>query len=100
MKGLKFDGGKNRLDLIQPEFIFGVGKVLTFGAKKYKADSWQEVEDGVNRYYSALLRHLFAWRSGEFFDKESKLPHLYHVACNVMFLIFLTKRKDKNDKAN
>ena len=33
--GMKFDNGKNRLDLVEPEFIENVGKVLTFGADKY-----------------------------------------------------------------
>lgn len=93
MKGLKYDKDKNRLDLVQPEFIEAVGKVLTFGARKYKANSWQQVEQGIDRYYAATLRHLLAWRSGEIFDPESKLPHLFHIACNIMFLIYLTKHE-------
>ena len=91
MAGLKYDQGKNRLDLIDPEFITGTGKVLRHGAEKYDANSWQQIDDGVNRYYAALLRHLMAWRAGEVFDPDSGLPHLYHCACNIMFLIYLTK---------
>lgn len=34
-EGRKDDGGKVRLDLIPPELLFGVGEILTFGAKKY-----------------------------------------------------------------
>lgn len=85
--GRKDDSDKNRLDLIEPSFIEGVGEVLTYGAKKYTADSWQNVEDAEDRYYAALLRHLMAYRAGETADKESGLSHLKHAACNLMFLL-------------
>ena len=84
--GQKDDKEKNRLDLIEPEFIEGVGKVLTFGANKYEPNNWQKVEDAEDRYYAAALRHLIAWRKGEKTDPESGLSHLDHVACNIMFL--------------
>ena len=84
--GVKHDEGKNRLDLIEPEFIEGVGEILTFGAEKYAPNSWQNVEDAQNRYYGAAMRHLLAYRKGEKVDPESGKSHLYHVACNMMFL--------------
>lgn len=84
--GRKDDQEKNRLDLIEPEFIEGVGKVLTFGANKYEPNNWQKVEDAEDRYYAAALRHLIAWRKGEKTDQESGISHLDHVACNIMFL--------------
>ena len=89
--GMKFDNGKNRLDLIEPEFIENVGWVLTFGADKYEPNNWQKVEDPVNRYYAATLRHLLAWRRGEKIDSESGLNHLSHVATNIMFLMHFDK---------
>ena len=92
--GRKDDQEKNRLDLIEPEFIEGVGKVLTFGADKYEPNNWQKVEDAEDRYYAAALRHLIAWRKGEKTDPESGLSHLYHVACNIMFLQHF-EREDK-----
>lgn len=84
--GRKDDQEKNRLDLIEPEFIEGVGKVLTFGADKYEPNNWQKVEDAENRYYAAAMRHLMAWRKGEKTDPESGISHLDHIACNIMFL--------------
>lgn len=84
--GQKDDKEKNRLDLIEPEFIEGVGKVLTFGANKYEPNNWQKVDDAEDRYYAAALRHLIAWRRGEKTDPESGISHLDHVACNIMFL--------------
>jgi len=89
MSGKKFDEDKLRLDLIPPEFIETMGRVLTFGAEKYGADNWQKVKDGKNRYYAAAMRHLLGYRLGQQHDKESQLPHLSHLACCVMFLFML-----------
>lgn len=86
-KGRKDDTGKNRLDLVEPEFIEGVGRVLTYGAAKYEPNNWQKVDNALDRYYASLLRHLLAWRRGEKKDAESGLSHLEHVAANVMFLL-------------
>lgn len=85
--GRKNDQDKNRLDLIEPQFIEAVGEVLTFGAKKYEPNNWQKVEDAEDRYYAAALRHLLAWRKGETIDEESGLSHLAHAATNMMFLL-------------
>jgi hypothetical protein len=86
-KGLKFDTEKLRMDLIPVEVINALAQVLTYGAKKYAPNSWQNVEPFNDRYYAALLRHLMLWRSGEIIDKESGLPHLTHALANVAFLL-------------
>lgn len=85
--GKKNDEGKARVDLVDPEFILGTAKVLAFGADKYGENNWQKVDNFDNRYYAAAMRHLLAWRSGETDDTESGMNHLYHAACNLMFLI-------------
>lgn len=84
----KFDGDKLRYDLVPPSLIAGVADVLTFGAAKYDAHNWKNVDD-KSRYVSALYRHLEAWRAGEEFDDESGKPHLHHAATNLAFLIEL-----------
>ena len=88
--GRKMDQEKTRLDLIPAWALEALGRVLTYGAKKYAPDNWKQVKDGKDRYYAALLRHLTAWRSGEVDDPESHLPHLWHVLCNVVFLIYFS----------
>jgi hypothetical protein len=83
----KDDAGKPRVSLVEPEFILGVAEILTFGAKKYGKNNWQEAtEDDQERYKDAMMRHMLAYISGECLDPESGLPHLYHVSCNAMFL--------------
>ena len=88
----KFDGEKVRLDLVEPSFIEAIGKIRTYGVKKYNAEqSWRKVEK--QRYVAAAMRHFEAYRKGESNDAESGMPHLWHCACNLMFLIELEKEQ-------
>lgn len=92
MKELKRDKGKNRLELIPTELIEEVGKVLTFGANKYAPNAWREAKpEDYSRFVGAAMRHLEAYRQGEYYDPESKLPHLAHAATNLGFLLALDK---------
>tara|TARA_B110000211_G_C13702968_1_gene388321 strand:+ start:296 stop:598 length:303 start_codon:yes stop_codon:yes gene_type:complete len=84
----KFDGAKTRYELVPPKAIKAVAEVLTFGANKYGANNWMDVDD-PERYVGALMRHLEAYRSGEINDPESGFSHLHHAATNVAFLIEL-----------
>ena len=40
MQGRKDDQGKARFELIAPEFLFALARVLTFGAAKYADRNW------------------------------------------------------------
>lgn len=84
--GKKYDEGKVRMDLVPLECVESIAKVLTYGAKKYADNSWQELPKFWSRYKAALLRHLTAIDKGELLDQESGLPHIDHVLCNAMFL--------------
>lgn len=81
----KDDAAKPRVDLLPPEALLEVARVLGFGADKYGAENWRGVE--AQRYYAAALRHLFAWKLGAPTDTESGLPHLAHAACSVLFML-------------
>ena len=88
--GLKHDGGKPRLDLVPPEIIEAVGVVMTHGLEKYGEGSYKNV--GPKRYRSALMRHICKWlKEPHGVDEDSGLPHLWHIACNVAFLLELDK---------
>lgn len=89
--GDKHDKGKLRWDLLDLKLIEPVVDVLTYGAKKYEADSWKHVPEGKNRYYAALMRHLTEWRSGKKIDQESGKRHLWMAMCNLYFLIWFDK---------
>jgi hypothetical protein len=85
----KFDTDKARFDLLVPEFLLGVARVLTIGAKKYSPDNWKKCTE-PERYYAAAQRHMNAFHSGEYDDGESGLSHLFHATCCIMFLWGIT----------
>lgn len=90
-KGMKFDGGKPRYELIPWEAVDQVAWVLTFGAEKYEEDNWQRVPSGVKRYLGSAFRHLTDHAKGELLDPQSKMPHLAHAGCCVLFLLWLLR---------
>lgn len=90
--GIKHDKDKLRYSLIPPVLLEGVAEVMTFGAKKYKPNNWQKLDDPT-RYLDALMRHLEAYRRGEEFDHETGLPHLAHLATNAGFLLWFDEQK-------
>lgn len=95
--GVKFDGDKPRMDLLDPYAIEQLSRVLTFGARKYAAHNWRK---GIrkSRLLAAALRHLFAYLRGEDQDPESGLSHAAHAMCCCMFLLGLEHRADLDDR--
>ena len=92
----KADGGKVRPTLVPPALMWAVATVREYGCKKYQdPENWRKVEP--QRYKDALYRHWLAYLSGEKSDEESGLPHLWHLACNVAFLIDMEAQDGSND---
>ena len=85
-EGTKFDGDKARYDLIPPEVEEAIARVLTFGASKYGDRNWEKGLDW-GRVYAAQRRHMGAWWSGEDRDPETGMPHTWHAACCLAFLV-------------
>lgn len=84
----KADQGKVRPTLVPASLVLAVAEVREYGCKKYNdPNNWRKVEP--QRYRDALYRHFLAYLSGEKHDKESGLPHLWHMACNIAFLVKL-----------
>lgn len=86
----KYDSSKPRYDLLPPEALEEIVKVLGFGASKYEPRGW---EKGLpySRYFGAVMRHLWAWWRGEDLDPESGLSHLAHAGACVLFLLAYVK---------
>ncbi len=82
---VKFDTGKLRMDLLPPDALEALARILTDGAEKYGEYNWSK---GMkwSRPYAALLRHLMAFWAGQDNDPESGHPHLWHVLTNAVFL--------------
>lgn len=98
---IKADNGKSMVSLVEPQFVLGIGKILTFGAAKYDRNNWKQLPTSeLYRYKDAAYRHFLAYLDGELIDPESGQPHLDHLACNVMFLRYFEHQKDKHDTSN
>lgn len=84
----KADKGKPRLSLVPTRAVEGIARIREYGCNKYPVggeDNWKDVEP--QRYIDALLRHAFAFKDDPLgVDKESGLPHLWHLMCNGAFL--------------
>lgn len=91
----KSDAGKVRPSLVPPSLIWAVAEVREYGTAKYHdPENWRQVEP--QRYRDALFRHLLKYLDDpQSVDNESGLPHLWHVACNVAFLIEMSQDKDR-----
>ena len=82
----KSDAGKPRPTLCPVSLINAVTQIREYGCRKYNdPENWRSVEP--QRYKDALYRHWLAYLSGQETDEESGKPHLWHIACNVAFLI-------------
>jgi hypothetical protein len=70
-----------------------VVKRFGHGAVKYVPGSWQRVDDAVERYSAALMRHYSAYRQGERTDPEAPgLSRIGAVAWNVLVLVWFELR--------
>ena len=90
---IKADAGKRRLSLVPSEIIWAIAAIREYGCRKYGEQGmlhWKDVEK--ERYRDAAYRHWLRYlenHSGV--DPESRLPHLWHLACNIAFLCELEK---------
>ena len=84
--GLRYDTGKVRLELLPPEWIWGLGQVTTAGAMKYEPRNW---EKGMawSKVLGPMLRHTYKWMAGEMYDEETGCHHLAMVAWNALALM-------------
>ena len=103
--GIKDDAAKLQWSLLPWDALEGVVKILMIGAKKYARDNFRKVDR--ERYVDATLRHLTDFMRGKIFDSETKCPLLWHLGCDVLFLISLygdegyeypAKNSETNDK--
>ena len=93
---VRYDSGKANWSLMPFEAVEEINKVLEFGAKKYAAHNWTEGTGfSYVRVLNSLLRHVFAFMRGEDNDPESGLSHMAHAGCNVLFLLYYIKHKDR-----
>lgn len=98
---IKYDAGKPCAfrGLVQyfPRASLAVAGISTFGASKYAWNGWEGVDNGVNRYSDAMVRHLLKEGMGEEVDPDSGLLHAAHTAWGALARLELILR-DKEQR--
>lgn len=119
-EGTKHDHQKDQWDLLPTRPLIYVVRVLMFGAKKYGINNWMDLRDPHRRYYSAAMRHLVAYKTGEWYDlclghgkgwitqkpadrpedclHCSGQPHLACAICNLIFLLWFGDTSDDKER--
>ena len=91
--GAKLDSGKPMASLLG-DFglaLLSVADVCTHGAGKYSKRGWEKVENAQERYKDAAYRHLLKLKYSDI-DEDSGLPHLAHLAWNILAILELRLR--------
>ena len=91
-EGLKFDAGKVPLHLLPPRPLIEIAEVFDYGQRKYAAWDWAGGMK-ASRLFSALLRHAWAWWSGQDNDPETGKSHLAHLGCCLLMLMDLSRSR-------
>lgn len=87
--GLRYNDGKLRFDLIPPDVMQEIARVMTHGAKKYAERNWERgmawsiCRGSAERHWNQRLLG-FTHDDG---PKGSGLRHLAHNIVNTMFLL-------------
>jgi len=99
---IKYDAGKAPIfrGVVSyfPRAVAAVAAVSGFGANKYAWHGWEGVDDGINRYSDAMVRHLLREGEGEVLDPDSGLLHAAHTAWGALARLELILRNRENEE--
>lgn len=89
---------KLRWDLLPLQEIEDIVRVYTAGADKYGDNTWQNLDNGYQRYKAAMLRHLLEYEKGNEIDEETGCRHVAQVAWNAIAMLYYSKQKVKENE--
>jgi uncharacterized protein YlaI len=93
----RYNEGKIQTREIDPNFILGIGEVLTKSRAKYEHFNWCKPTK-LSTPYESMMRHLMAFQKGEELDNETGSHHLLHAATNLMFMYYhVINNKEESD---
>lgn len=88
--------GKLQWSQIEFSLMEDMVRALEHGAAKYDRNNWRKGHP-ITDIADSVLRHLFAFMSGEDNDQESGVSHLGHIQANIMFMMNVLKNKPELD---
>ncbi|WP_063042238.1 MULTISPECIES: dATP/dGTP diphosphohydrolase domain-containing protein [Nocardia] len=87
-----------RFDLIPPQALFAVAEHYGKGALKYDDHQWLKGYEW-SKSFSAMMRHAWAFWSGEDFDPETGTPHMAAVNFHAnALLVFMDRFPEFDDR--
>lgn len=98
-QALRYNKGKTKWSLVDFKSLESMVDVLDYGCTKYSRNNWKKGMP-ITEVSESLLRHMFAFLSGEDKDPESGIDHLGHVMCNAMFLSYIMREEKHFDDRN
>jgi hypothetical protein len=97
---LKWDDEKLRWDLLDFALLEPIIYRYTVGAQKYEPNSWKNLANGKERYFSACMRHLSCMRQGEQADPDprfAKYPsHCAAAIWNLLAVLYFEQQEEKS----
>lgn len=105
-EGLRYNSGKIDLTQLSPIAMMLESLVFQYGECKYDRGNWKKFKDLEEKAYLEFLqcakRHIMKYEQGEFYDEESKMPHLAHAVWNLnrimdLFYYGVSHNKDGKD---
>lgn len=76
-----------RSDLLPPDVLLRIAKVLADGAVKHGENNWKKIE--ADDHLNHALTHLYRYSTG---DRTE--PHIVHALCRLLFLDHVNHNKD------
>lgn len=92
----RFNTGKPKLSMVHPILAEETARVMMYGSKKYARDNWRKGLP-INDIIDSLERHIADFKKGLDLDEESGQTQLGHIACNVMFAMYVLAYKPELD---
>ena len=95
-QALRYNTGKRQWSLVDFKSLESMVEVLEHGCIKYSPHNWKKGMP-VSEVSESLLRHMFAFLSGQDKDIDSNCDHLGHIMANAMFLSYIMREKSHYD---
>jgi mannose/cellobiose epimerase-like protein (N-acyl-D-glucosamine 2-epimerase family) len=84
-EGIKFDENKAKFFPVYWPAVEEMSRALLLGIDKYGFKNYSNLSEF--RLTDAIMRHYVAHMNGEYYDKESGLPHMAHIMAGCMMVM-------------
>lgn len=84
--GFRMDAGKNRIELLPPEWLWALADVMTQGSKKYPARNWEQGMDWSSMI-GCMYRHIAKFQAGQRYDGKKFDKKLGTTGCHEMAMV-------------